>query len=83
MTHHSTSEILGRVGAPTLTDLSKAISPDRFAAACREIVQTQSGDAAHRALDKLVTELLCSLGYSEGMAIFMAAAMPAHEGGAA
>lgn len=78
MTTHSTLEIAGADAEPILTGLSRAISPDQFALACNEIVQRQSGDAAHRALDRLVTELLTSLGYGEGMAVFMAAVGPYH-----
>lgn len=78
MTTPSTLESAG-VGAPHIsTGLSAAISPDQFKAACEEIVRKQSGDAAHRALDRLVTELLTSLGYGEGMAVFMAAVSPYH-----
>lgn len=55
------------------------MTPEQFSAACREIVRGHSGDAAHRQLDALVTELLSSLGYAEGMQIFLAAAAPYHE----
>jgi len=78
MTTASTSEIVGAAAPHTLTDLNKVILPDQFALACTEIVQRQSGDAAHRELDRLVTELLTSLGYGEGMTVFMAAVAPYH-----
>lgn len=79
MTQHSTSEIAGQDGGPISTGLSKALSPEQFATACQQIVQTQSGDAAHRALDQLVTNLLSSLGYGEGMAVFINAVKPCHD----
>lgn len=78
MTTASTSAIAGGAEPHTSTGLSAAISPEQFAHACNEIVQRQSGDAAHRALDLLVTELLSSLGYGEGMAVFLAAVTPYH-----
>ena len=76
MTAHSTTpaEIPGAAGAPTPTPLS----PDAFAAECRHIVDTLEGDAAHRALDSLVTRLLSSLGYSEGLAVFIGGVRRAH-----
>lgn len=48
------------------------ISPDAFARECASIVSQHSGHRAHQLLDQLVTETLSSLGYSEGMAIFLA-----------
>lgn len=63
----------GSGGALTLTGSNAVISPTEFAAACREIVQQHDGHAAHRMLDRLVTSLLTSLGYGDGMAIFIAA----------
>lgn len=78
MTTASTLEIAGGAVPPILTALSGAISPEQFARDCNEIVQKLSGDAAHRALDRLVTELLTSLGYGEGMAVFIAAVAPYH-----
>lgn len=78
MTTALTSEIAGAAEPHISTGSSGAISPDQFALACNEIVQTQSGDAAHCALDRLVTELLTSLGYGEGMAVFIAAVAPYH-----
>ena len=55
-----------------------ALSPDQFADACREILAEHSGEEAHHRLDHLVTTLLNNLGYSEGMAIFLAAVGPVH-----
>jgi hypothetical protein len=84
MTHHLISEIAGPDVGRISTGLNEALSPREFAAACQKIVERHSGDEAHRELDRLVTTLLNSLGYSEGMAIFLAAAAPAHiEGSAA
>lgn len=54
------------------------MSADAFAAECSRIVAERQGDAAHRALDALVTGLLTSLGYGEGMAIFKAGVAAAH-----
>lgn len=54
------------------------MSPAAFADQCREIAARHDGDARHRALDLLVTELLRQLGYGDGMDIFLAAATAAH-----
>jgi len=63
----------GRGGGETNTPIaSKILTPDEFSSECRRLVTTKSGHAAHRELDALVTGLLGSLGYSEGMAIFLA-----------
>lgn len=70
------SKIDGQAGAPTRMPLS----PDDFAAACRRIVQHQSGDQAHRSLDELVTMQLGSLGFGEGMKIFLDHVRPYHQG---
>ncbi len=56
----------------TLTGLKPVISPTDFAERCSAIVGQHSGHRAHQLLDQLVTETLSSLGYSEGMAIFLA-----------
>lgn len=69
----------GKAGEPTSIALSAALSPAEFAAACTDIVTRHAGDAAHRELDALVTSLLSSIGYSEGMAIFMAHVPPYHQ----
>lgn len=59
--------------APDMLTASKpVISPTDFAERCSAIVGQHSGHDAHHLLDRLVTETLSSLGYSEGMAIFLA-----------
>lgn len=60
------------VALDTPTVSKPVISPTDFAARCSAIVGQHSGHQAHRLLDQLVTETLSSLGYSEGMAIFLA-----------
>lgn len=55
-----------------------AMTPPEFAEACRTIVARHLGDAAHRQLDALVTELLTGLGYGEGMGIFINRVRPYH-----
>lgn len=79
MMARSTLETAGQGDEPMPT----ALRPDEFAAACRAIVEQDEGHEAHRRLDQLVTLLLSSLGYSEGMAIFLAAVAPYHTGEAA
>lgn len=74
-----TSEINGEGVERILIVSKEVITPDQFASACKEIVARLSGDAAHRALDSLVTHLLSSLGYGEGMAIFLAAVAAYHQ----
>ena len=54
------------------------MTPDEFAAECRAIVANERGHTAHASLDRITTELLCSLGYSEGMAIFSRAVQDWH-----
>ena len=71
--------IHGEDGAIISIDLREAISPAEFAIGCRDIVMRLEGHAAHKAIDALVTELLSSLGYGEGMDIFLAAVAPYHE----
>lgn len=71
----STSEILGLGAEPMPTPLSA----EEFAAACRELVQHHSGHELHRKIDLLVTEQMRSLGFGEGMEIFLAHALPYHE----
>lgn len=55
-----------------------ALKPEAFADVCRWIVLTHEGDEAHRMLDRVVTALLTSLGYGDGMDIFLAAVTPCH-----
>lgn len=78
MTQHSTLETSGQAGEPTPTALRAVMTPEAFAAACGYIVQTEEGHEAHRQLDQLVTSLLCSLGYGDGMAVFLAHVGPYH-----
>lgn len=78
MTRASTSEIDGLVAAP----MRNALSPAVFAEACDFLVVNHSGDDLHRKLDALVTSLLTTLGYGEGMAVFMAR-VSRHHGDAA
>ena len=81
MTAHSTTPavIPGAVAAPTPTPSNEGPTPEAFAAECRRIVTTLSGDAAHRALDAAVTRTLTSLGYGEGMQVFIENVRTAHE----
>lgn len=60
---------------------SGAPCPKRFADDCRQIVQQHSGHKAHRQLDLLTNEILTSLGYGEGIAIFEAAVCDWHRDG--
>lgn len=57
------------------------MTPEAFAQACHALVERHEGHDLHRALDALVTDLLNGLGYGEGMAVFLAHAMPYHQGG--
>ena len=54
------------------------LSPEAFDQACRALVAQFQGHELHRRIDLLVTELLCSLGYSDGMQFFLAHALPYH-----
>lgn len=76
MTARSTqcSATNGEAAEPTPT----AWSPAAFAERCREIVSTMREHPAHLALDLLTNEVLCSLGYGEGIAIFEAAVRDWH-----
>ena len=69
----------GEAAAPTLTPLSATLTPSQFTAECRRIVAEAAGDDAHRQLDRLVTRLLSSLGFGEGMAVFIATVRRAHD----
>ena len=79
MTAPSTAllETSGEAGGPTPT----VWSPDAFAERCREIVSTMREHPAHRALDLLTNEVLSSLGYGEGIAIFEQAVRDWHRDG--
>lgn len=48
-----------------------SLSADGFAETCRWIVDNHDGDEAHRMLDRLVTALLTSLGFGDGMDVFL------------
>lgn len=74
MTAPSTLATDGLAGGHTQTPLS----PAEFAQECRAAAAL-GGDKAHHALDRLVTEHLSSLGFSEGMEIFMENVTPAHK----
>ena len=78
MTQHSTLATDGQADEPTLTVWRPVMDPAAFAAACGYIVQTETREEAHRQLDQLVTSLLSSLGYGDGMAVFLAAVQPYH-----
>lgn len=64
----------GQAAGPMLTTLSA----DEFAARCRALVASFAGDELHLQLDWLLTDLLTSWGYGEGMAIFLRHAIPYH-----
>lgn len=78
MTAPSTSATPGAAGEHTPTPSKGALLPKDFARAVQHIVDTLSGDEAHAALDKVVTEQLTSLGYGKGMAIFLEAVSSKH-----
>lgn len=78
MTAPSTSEIRGPVAGP----MQMPLSPEEFSLACRALVERHNGDEAHLRLDWLVTDLLSSLGYGEGMAVFLAHVRQYHEASA-
>lgn len=48
------------------------LKPDAFAEACQWIVDNHEGHEAHRMLDRLVTALLTTLGFGDGMDVFIA-----------
>ena len=68
----------GAINGPAARHTPIILSAADFSVACLSIVETLSGDAAHRALDELVTSLLTSLGYGDGMAIFLEAVRDKH-----
>lgn len=68
------AETLGVAAVPMPT----VWSPDAFAESCRSIVSTMQGHAAHRALDLLTNDVLRSLGFGEGVAIFEASVAKWH-----
>lgn len=66
--------INGEAAEPMLIDLR----PGLFAVACRAIIDNFEGQDAHVVLDWLVTGVLSSLGYGEGMDIFIHAVKGVH-----
>ena len=68
----------GAADAPTPNGLNVTPTPEAFTAAVRTVLAMHSGDTAHKVLDRLVTTLLTSLGYGEGMAIFLEAVRDRH-----
>lgn len=55
------------------------ISPREFEADCAEIVKLHAGQEMHRKFDEASNRLLSSLGYGEGVALFVKHASPAHD----
>ena len=53
------------------TAWSVAISPAQFASGCAWIMTNKHGEAAHMAFDLWSNLALSSLGYSEGVAMFL------------
>lgn len=78
MTAHFSLTIHGADAANISIGLKQAISPDVFETGCRAIVAMHDGDEAHRVLDQYVTWLLRTLGYGEGMDVFLAHVGPYH-----
>lgn len=74
MTQGSTSATAG----PDERLMRNALNPAVFADACRFLVANHDGHDLHRKLDMLVTSLLTSLGYGEGMEIFISRVAPDH-----
>lgn len=68
MTAPSTASLATRGMAADCTPT--AWKPDAFAAECARIVETMRGHEAHRALDLLTNQVLNSLGFGEGIAVF-------------
>lgn len=69
----------GEADAPMPTAWSEAISPAQFAAGCSWIMANKTGEAAHMAFDLLSNLALSSLGYSEGVALFLDGVKDWHE----
>ncbi|MFT4056733.1 MAG: hypothetical protein QM681_19670 [Novosphingobium sp.] len=78
MTARFSHQTRGADGETISTVSRKVASPEQFAAVCKQIVMQHDGHTAHHMLDRLVTDLLSSLGYSEGMAVFLAHVAPFH-----
>lgn len=66
------------IAGPAAEPMPTAWRPDTFTGACRWTVATYDRETAHRMLDQVVTSLLCSLGYGEGMGVFLMAAGEMH-----
>ena len=66
----------------TLTGSSVACSPLQFAALCQKIATEPDKETRHRLFDQASNELLCSLGFSEGVEIFRASVASYHTKGA-
>lgn len=83
MTARSTRSAVspGVAATPTPTPSNVVPTPEAFAAGVRAILAQHKGDMAHRVLDAVVTTLLTSLGYGEGMAIFLEAVAGRHSMG--
>lgn len=71
----------GQANGRDAEPMPTVLSTQDFAERCREIVATMSGHVAHRELDLLTNQVLSSLGYSEGIAIFEAAVREWHRDG--
>lgn len=54
------------------------VSPSEFATRCREIVEQHEGQERHRLFDEASNDLLRSLGYGEGVDMFVAHASGLH-----
>ncbi len=77
MTTRSTQCLANR-GAddpPMLT----AWSAESFAAECKKLTVELTGDALHKAMDQLCCDVLASLGFGEGVTLFLAAVNGQHE----
>ena len=61
-------------------ETTAGLNAEAFAEACQWIVANHEGHEAHRMLDQLVTSVLTNLGFGDGMAIFLAHALPYHTG---
>jgi len=79
MTQRSTSGTSGQAVGPMQT----ALSADQFQEACKVLVAEHEGHELHLMFDWLVSDLLTSWGYGEGVSVFLTHAMPYHSGAAA
>lgn len=74
------ARLISATDGPAGEPMPIALRPDGFADACRWIVENHEGDEAHRMLDRLVTSLLTSMGFGEGMDVFLAHVRQFHKG---